>query len=181
MSIFQKTCFLQVWHRKLSLINFGLMDMSYIMDSGQNWFELLKIDWLSQRNYLLFNENPGFLPPRRTGISWLAWKMCSVDSTTQTWPTFDLLWSTNFPCTTFFLQKTKLFFCWNFGKPDVVGFFTALHVKFRPPPRIWLVQENSVKFRGGTKLDTHCNHERSGSKMWRGAQNLKLITMVSCV
>ena len=36
MSFFQKTCFLGVWPRKLSLSKIGLMDMSYIMDSGQN-------------------------------------------------------------------------------------------------------------------------------------------------
>ena len=36
MSFFQKTCFLGVWCRKLSLSKIGLMDMSYIMDSGQN-------------------------------------------------------------------------------------------------------------------------------------------------
>ena len=37
MSFFQKTCFLGVWPRKLSLGKIGPMDMSYIMDSGQNW------------------------------------------------------------------------------------------------------------------------------------------------
>ena len=36
MSFFQKTCFLGVWPRKLSLSKIGVMDMSYIMDSGQN-------------------------------------------------------------------------------------------------------------------------------------------------
>ena len=35
-SIFQKVCFLGVWHRKLSLSKIGVMDVSYIMDSGQN-------------------------------------------------------------------------------------------------------------------------------------------------
>ena len=36
-SDFQKMCFLEVWPRKLSLSKIGVMDMSYIMDSGQNW------------------------------------------------------------------------------------------------------------------------------------------------
>ena len=36
MSFFQKTCFLGVWPRKLSLSKIGLMDMSYIMDFGLN-------------------------------------------------------------------------------------------------------------------------------------------------
>ena len=36
MSFFQKVHFLGVWHRKLSLRKIGVMDMSYIMDSGQN-------------------------------------------------------------------------------------------------------------------------------------------------
>ena len=35
-SIFQKVCFLGVWHRKLTLSKIGVMDVSYIMDSGQN-------------------------------------------------------------------------------------------------------------------------------------------------
>ena len=33
---FQKVLFLGVWCRKLSLNKIGVMDMSYIMDSGQN-------------------------------------------------------------------------------------------------------------------------------------------------
>ena len=33
---FQKVLFLEVWCRKLSLSKIGVMDMSYIMDSGQN-------------------------------------------------------------------------------------------------------------------------------------------------
>ena len=33
---FFKKCYLRVWCRKLSLNKIGLMDMSYIMDSGQN-------------------------------------------------------------------------------------------------------------------------------------------------
>ena len=33
---FKKRVFLGVWRRKLSLSKIGLMDMSYIMDSGQN-------------------------------------------------------------------------------------------------------------------------------------------------
>ena len=32
----QKVRFLGVWHRKLTLSKIGVMDMSYIMDSGQN-------------------------------------------------------------------------------------------------------------------------------------------------
>ena len=36
MSFFQKVCFLGVWHRKLTLSKIGVMDVSYIMDSGQN-------------------------------------------------------------------------------------------------------------------------------------------------
>ena len=32
----QKMCFLRLWTWKLSLSKIGLMDMSYIMDSGQN-------------------------------------------------------------------------------------------------------------------------------------------------
>ena len=35
-SISQKVCFLGVWHRKLTLSKIGVMDVSYIMDSGQN-------------------------------------------------------------------------------------------------------------------------------------------------
>ena len=35
-STFQKVLFLGVWCRKLSLNKIGVMDMSYIMDSGQN-------------------------------------------------------------------------------------------------------------------------------------------------
>ena len=37
IQFFQKTCFLGVWCRKLSLSKIGVMDMSYIMDSGQNY------------------------------------------------------------------------------------------------------------------------------------------------
>ena len=33
---FQKVLFLEVWCRKLTLSKIGVMDMSYIMDSGQN-------------------------------------------------------------------------------------------------------------------------------------------------
>ena len=35
-SISQKVCFLRVWHRKLTLSKIVVMDVSYIMDSGQN-------------------------------------------------------------------------------------------------------------------------------------------------
>ena len=37
MSFFQKTCFLGVWPRKLSLSKIGVMDMSYIMDFADFW------------------------------------------------------------------------------------------------------------------------------------------------
>ena len=36
ISLFEKVRFLGVWPRKLSLSKIGVMDMSYIMDSGSN-------------------------------------------------------------------------------------------------------------------------------------------------
>ena len=71
-SISRKVCFLGVWHRKLTLSKIGVMDVSYIMDSGQNrlyttfpnFFSLISADPADlshiEKNHF-FEKNPIFL------------------------------------------------------------------------------------------------------------------------
>ena len=83
---FQKVLFLEVWCRKLTLSKIGVMDMSYIMDSGQNRlyttfpniFSLLSADpadlsYIQKKSF--FQKNPWFFDrksalERRNLVQW---------------------------------------------------------------------------------------------------------------
>ena len=77
MSFFQKTCFLGVWPRKLTLSKIGVMDMSYITDSGQIGHTQLSLTF-----FINIGRSGRFIKKSKIVIFWkksrfLESKMCS--------------------------------------------------------------------------------------------------------